>query len=68
MSDTKEIKVMRCMAWERAKGELMSMQHTFYSSSDYSSSEQNLDAYKELKKLTSEFIKAVEDKELQYGA
>ena len=30
-TESKEILTMRSMAWERAKGELRSMLHTFYS-------------------------------------
>lgn len=34
MNESKEIHAIRAMAWERAKGELRSMRHTYYSKYD----------------------------------
>lgn len=48
---------MRHMAWERAKGELRSMLHTFWEHKDESS-------YEELKDAIESFIKRVEDEGL----
>lgn len=51
------IRVMRAMAWERARGELRSMQHTFYTDSAWDESDK---AYK-MTDLIEEFIHHVEE-------
>lgn len=43
---------MRQMAWERAKGELMSILQTYYGERD---------AYNEMEKLISDFINEIEN-------
>ena len=62
MSDreTMEMKMMRAMAWERAKGELKSMLVTYNggAGNDYK--------YKEMASEIDEFIEKVETAELQY--
>lgn len=55
MSEDKILRAMRTMAWERAKGELRAMFHTYYSSN---ASEES---YEEFDKATEKFIKKVED-------
>ena len=52
-------KILRSQAWERAKGELKAMEHTFYGSLN-SRPEQ----YQELTGKVEEFIVAVEEHEL----
>lgn len=61
MKDHTPIRVMRNMAWERAKGELNSMLQTFYDDIDNSS----LGQFKELSKAVTKFIEKVEDDGLQ---
>jgi hypothetical protein len=50
--ETKELMALRSMAWERAKGELESIKHTYYESME------TLELYE---KILSDFIKRVED-------
>jgi len=50
--ESTEIKTMRSMAWERAKGELRSMQQTFWD---------NDEAFECFKKASEDFIEHVED-------
>ena len=59
MSETKELRSMRSMAWERAKGEMRSMLVTYYSSN---ASESN---YNKFLALMENFIKEVEGEGLQ---
>lgn len=56
MSETKQLRTMRVMAWQRAKGELYSMLETFWSDAE------NYDA---LDAEVNRFIKNVEDQGLQ---
>lgn len=35
MEESGELRAMRSMAWERAKGELRSMMHTFYGNANF---------------------------------
>lgn len=55
--ESREIKTMRYMAWERAKGELRSMLQTYW--------EEDTFGYCELEEVFSDFIKKVEDRGLQ---
>lgn len=52
MNESREIRNMRHMAWERAKGELRAMLHTFWSDGPQ---------YNELKEAINDFIVQVED-------
>ena len=54
--DSRVLRTLRAMAWERAKGELRSIGHTFWSSST-SKAEQ----YADFDAAVEFFIKAVED-------
>lgn len=56
MEESRELKAMRSMAWERAKGELRSMEHTFYSGNG---------TFDKFNEAVTEFIKYVEDEGLQ---
>lgn len=56
MHDDRALSVMRNQAWERAKGEMRSMYHTFYN---------NYDSFKKLEDEVENFIKEVEDNGLQ---
>lgn len=55
--ESKEIRVMRSMAWERAKGEMRSMWHTYY--------DMESNKYDEFKVKMDEFIAYIESYELQ---
>ena len=50
--ESEEIKVMRKMAWERAKGELISILHTYYG---------DMETYNRTEEVIEKFIKIVED-------
>lgn len=50
-TESDELRAMRAMAWERAKGELRSMLHTFY---------QNGENHARFSAVTSEFIEKIE--------
>jgi hypothetical protein len=52
MSEDRVIRNMRNMAWERAKGELNAMLHTFWDGNDN---------FEKLKNAIDEFTKEVED-------
>jgi len=54
MDETKIIRNLRHMAWERAKGELRSMLHTYY----WGGASGN---YKEMNRMIDNFIKCVEE-------
>jgi hypothetical protein len=54
--ESKEIRVMRTQAWERAKGELKAMEHTYW---DHDG------RYNKFNSLMEKFVKEVEDQELQ---
>ena len=56
MEETLEIKIMRAMAWERAKGELMSMLQTFFD---------NKEKFEALDEAIKKLVAEVEDNELQ---
>ena len=58
--ESREIKVMRAMAWERAKGELFSMLWTYYENSPTDE-----DWFAILDALITNFIEDVENQELQ---
>lgn len=51
MEESREIRVMRNMAWERAKGELESILCTYYGNDNYDKFEEKL----------NEFVKYIED-------
>lgn len=53
--ESREIRILRTMAWERAKGELRSMLHTYYTN----------DNYDKFSLEVKNFIKTVEDNGLQ---
>jgi len=52
--DSKEIRTMKFMAWERAKGELRSMTHCFWTHNTE-------DNYEKLNEAIETFIKSIED-------
>lgn len=54
MSESKEIRAMRCMAWERAKGELRSMLQTYFTE------DEQRDKYEGMRETIKEFIGVVE--------
>ena len=58
--ETMEMKMMRAMAWERAKGELKSMLVTYNGGSG------NDHKYKEMVEAINELTEKVETAELQY--
>ena len=51
MNESREIRTLRAMAWERAIGELNSMGHTYW----------NNDNFKNFYEAKEKFIKQVED-------
>lgn len=51
MSESKEIQVLRLMAWERAKGELESLMYTYWGSEE---------KYMAMRKAVDDFVKDVE--------
>jgi len=53
MSDSKELRTLRAMAWERAKGELNAVKQTYWS-----------DSLAEFDNVVEEFVKSVEDEGL----
>lgn len=54
MEDERVIRAMRTMAWERAKGEMQSMLHTYYESSTG-------DYFQQFNHAFREFVRKVED-------
>ena len=60
MSDSPELRSLRTMAWERGKGELNSMKHTFWSGHDH----EDPDAFKLFVAALENFITTVEDQGL----
>ena len=56
MSDSRELKTMRTMAWERAKGELQALLHTYWGLSEKEDKEFDF-----MEMTIEEFIKRVED-------
>jgi len=56
VSNETQIRILRTMAWQRAKGELYSMLETFYN---------NVDQFEALKKEIAEFVNYVENNALQ---
>ena len=54
-SDSKEIQIMRVMAWERAKGELNSILAAYWI---------DRESYEKMRDKVNEFVKDVEDNEL----
>lgn len=55
MSEERIIRNMRNMAWERAKGEMRSMLHTYWDDGE---------RYEQIEKEMAEFINSVEDQGL----
>lgn len=53
--ESREIRNLRMMAWERAKGELQSMLCTYWNNGNFN----------QANTLINEFIKNIEDEELQ---
>ena len=59
MSESREMRALRTMAWERAKGELRSMLHTYY---EHDERGQFINSYyKQYSQALKAFIKKVED-------
>ena len=56
MHSDRELRAMRTMAWERAKGELNSMLHTYYNAYDETD-----DYYSQFQQALNEFVHQVED-------
>lgn len=56
MSDSRELRVLRMMAWERAKGELRSMLNTYWDDHD---------RFTAMNEVMTEFVKHVEDNALE---
>lgn len=56
MSESKEIHTLRAMAWERAKGELKAIMHTFWSVDP-----SGVEKYESMRKAAEDFIAHVED-------
>lgn len=61
MADDKVLSALRTMAWERAKGELRGMLHTYY---DHSPSDKVDSRLQKFRKATNEFIGRIEDEGL----
>lgn len=59
--ESRELKALRSMAWERAKGELFSMYHTFYGET-LPKGESRFDRFS---KEVEVFVKRVEDHGLE---
>lgn len=57
-TERKLLALQRSMAWERAKGELNSMLHTYYSIADGTK-------FEDFNKLLKEFVESVEENGLQ---
>lgn len=53
MSESRQLKAIRSMAWERAKGEMRSMLHTYYSEFDG-------DKFERFRVAMDEFVSLVE--------
>lgn len=58
--ETMEMRMMRAMAWERAKGELKSMLVTYNSGENYANK------FEKMQTAIGELIEKVETDELQY--
>lgn len=56
MIDQRELNMKKAMAWERAKGELRSISHCFYS--DH---KDTIEQFKQWDKKVEEFISEIED-------
>ena len=56
MTSNEVIRTLRSQAWERAKGELRSMEHTFYSTQT-----SNPGQFEAFIQAVKEFVKYVED-------
>jgi len=59
--DSREIRTMRGMAWERAKGELRSMLQTYYDSD----TGEGMDRTLAFEAMIDDFVAKVEDEGLQ---
>ena len=55
--DSRELRALRAMAWERAKGELNSIRHTYYSDTNNN--------YERFKLKLEDFIEYIEANALQ---
>ncbi len=55
--ESKELRVMRYMAWARAKGELDAVLHSYWGAEEYN--------YLRMQELVSSFIDSVESEGLQ---
>lgn len=60
------IRMLRAQAWERAKGELNALRHTFCSEMDNNNLLYEAGKLDKFDALLAQFIKNVEDEELQY--
>lgn len=58
------IKIQRAQAWERAKGELNALRHTYASMLDHGTVLVESGKFDNFTRLMEGFIKAVEDEEL----
>ncbi len=56
MADDRLMRVLRAQAWERAKGELCSMHHTFWGETD---------KFNHFDALVKQFVEKIEAEELQ---
>lgn len=61
MDEERILRAMRTMAWERAKGELMSIGHTMYPNYD---NEEERKKRKRFFEIMEAFIQSVDDEEL----
>lgn len=57
--DSRELRALRTMAWERAKGELKSMLHTYYEHDEYGVFTNSY--FDQFSQALDKFIKQVED-------
>ena len=66
MSTELIIRMLRAGAWERAKGELNALRHTYTSEMDHGTMLYEAGKLDKFDNLLAQFIKNVEDEELQY--
>lgn len=60
------IRIQRAQAWERAKGELNALRHTFSSMMDHGTILYEAGKLDKFDALLADFVKHVEDEELHY--